>query len=86
MSIDNIVSLVLTISPAVVATIMSISGIAITIKKFADIISIFKQFAFNNKEEIDRLKRQYEIVLQENHKLKRQLNELLTKLDHIKRS
>ena len=86
MSIDNIVSLVLTISPAVVAIIMSISGIAITIKKFADIINIFKQFAFNNKEEIDRLKRQYEIVLQENHKLKRQLNELLTKLDHIKRS
>ena len=53
----------------------------------ADVINKFeevRQEIFNTKEYSD-LKNQLTIVYQENYELKKKLNELLTKIDHIQR-
>ena len=53
----------------------------------ADVINKFeevRQEIFNTKE-YSELKNQLIIVYQENYELKKKLNELLTKIDHIQR-
>ena len=53
----------------------------------ADVINKFeevRQEIFNTKE-YSELKNQLTIVYQENYELKKKLNELLTKIDHIQR-
>lgn len=40
---------------------------------------------FNNKAEFETMKKQFTLLMKENLTLKKQVNELLTKIDHIDR-
>lgn len=70
--------------------LVTIIGIIIS---FLKMVAIIKQFKNDTKksdaektETINALKAQFDMVVNQNYELKKQINELLTKIDRIERS
>ena len=75
---STIESLIMTYSPLLVTII----GIIIS---FVKMVAAIKSVKKDNQEQFEELKEQYRAVLQDNANLRKNINELLTKIDHINR-
>lgn len=91
MTLEQIYAVVVAAAPALTAIIgivfAVLKGIKTSTTTSKDIINKFeevRQEIFNTKE-YSELKDQLRIAHQENYELKKKLNELLTKIDHIQR-
>lgn len=71
--------------PYILTFLNSAVSIIVVILQYARMAKEFK-FSFNDaKEQLKEAKSQVVIAMKENAELKNQMNELLTKLDHIER-
>ena len=91
MTIETIYAAILSAAPALVSIIGIITAL-IKMKgaqnlKFGEMMGRFEalQEEVHNSKEYDELKRQLLTAHQENRELRKKLNELLTKIDHIRR-
>ena len=75
---STIESLIMTYAPLLVTVI----GIIIS---FVKMVGAIKSVKKDNQEQFEDLKAQYRTVLQDNANLRKNINELLTKIDHINR-
>ena len=75
---STIESLIMTYAPLLVTVI----GIIIS---FVKMVAAIKSVKKDNQEQFEELKAQYRTVLQDNANLRKNINELLTKIDHINR-
>ena len=75
---STIESLIMTYAPLLVTVI----GIIIS---FVKMVGVIKSVKKDNQEQFADLKAQYRAVLQDNANLRKNINELLTKIDHINR-
>ena len=75
---STIESLIMTYAPLLVTVI----GIIIS---FIKMVGAIKSVKKDNQEQFEELKAQYRTVLQDNANLRKNINELLTKIDHINR-
>ena len=75
---STIESLIMTYAPLLVTII----GIIIS---FIKMVAAIKSVKKDNQEQFEELKEQYRAVLQDNANLRKNINELLTKIDHINR-
>lgn len=80
MSTEQIIDLVMSICPSVIAILTMVSVVLRTMKEFRD---LKKQVT--DMKSVEDLNIRVGRVIQENYDLKKQLNELLTKIDHIER-
>lgn len=81
MTIEQIVDLVISILPSVIAVITTIGLIIKTLKEFT---SLKKQVT--DMKAIEDIRDELKQVLKENSELKKTLNTTMTKIDHIDRS
>lgn len=91
MTIETIYAAILSAAPALVSIIGIITAL-IKMKgaqnlKFGEMMNRFEELReeVHDSKEYDELKRQLLISHQENRELKKKINELLTKIDHIRR-
>ena len=91
MTVEQIMISIVAAAPSLTSIIGIIfavlKGVKTSKTTSADVINKFeevRQEIFNTKE-YSELKNQLTIVYQENYELKKKLNELLTKIDHIQR-
>lgn len=91
MTIEQIYALIVAAAPALTAIIgiifAVVKGIKTSKSTSKDVINKFeevRQEIFNTKE-YEELKAQLVLVNQENLELKKKINELLTKIDHVQR-
>lgn len=91
MTLEQIYAIIVAAAPALTAIIgiifAVVKGIKTSKSTSTDVINKFeevRQEIFNTKE-YSELKDQLKIAHQENYELKKKLNELLTKIDHIQR-
>ena len=75
---STIESLIMTYSPLLVTVI----GIIIS---FVKMVAAIKSVKKDNQEQFEELKEQYRTVLQDNANLRKNLNELITKIDKVKK-
>lgn len=75
---STIEAIIMTYAPLLVTII----GIIISFIKMIDAVRSVKK---ENKDQFEELKAQYQSVLQDNANLRKNINELLTKIDHINR-
>ena len=75
---STIESLIMTYAPLLVTVI----GIIIS---FVKMVGAIKSVKKDNQEQFDELKEQYRAVLQDNANLRKNLNELITKIDKVKK-
>lgn len=80
MTTEQIIDLVMSICPSVIAILTMVSVVLRTMKEFRD---LKKQVT--DMKSVEDLNIRVGRVIQENYDLKKQLNELLTKIDHIER-
>lgn len=80
MTVEQIVELVVSILPSVIAVLTTVGVIIKTLKEFAAL----KQQVTDMKA-IEDVKQQLSAILQENYALKKTLNETMTKIDHVQR-
>lgn len=91
MMIEQILALVVAAAPSITAIIGIIFAVVKGIKNnkttSKDILDKFEEMREEvmNTKEYTELKEQLKIAYQENYTLKRKINELLTKIDHIQR-
>lgn len=91
MMIEQILALVVAAAPSITAIIGIIFAVVKGIKNnkttTKDILDKFEEMREEvlNTKEYTELKEQLKIAYQENYVLKRKINELLTKIDHIQR-
>ena len=69
----------------IIAILPSIINILSTIAVFFKLVNNFKSSLNTKTNELEELKNQYKVLLQENYELKALLKESLTKIDHIAR-
>lgn len=69
----------------IVAILPSIINILSTIAVFFKLVNNFKSSLNTKTNELEELKNQYKVILQENYELKALLKEYLTKIDKIAR-
>ena len=62
--------------------LVTVIGIIIS---FVKMVAAIKSVKKDNQEQFEELKEQYRAVLQDNANLRKNINELLTKIDHINR-
>ena len=92
MMIEQILALVVAAAPSITAIIGIIFAVVKGIKNnkttSKDILDKFEEMREEvmNTKEYTELKEQLKIAYQENYVLKRKINELLTKIDHIQRN
>ena len=91
MNFEQIMAIVVAAAPSLTAIIGIIAAVVKGIRSnkatSQDVIDKFeevRQEIFNTKE-YSELKDQLKLAHQENYELKKKINELLTKIDHIKR-
>lgn len=91
MTMEQIFAIIVAAAPALTAIIgivfAVVKGISTSKATSKDVIDKFeevRQEIFNTKEYSD-LKNQLTLAHQENRELKKKINELLTKIDHIQR-
>lgn len=75
---STIESLIMTYAPLLVTII----GIIIS---FIKMVGAIKSVKKDNQEQFEELKEQYRTVLQDNANLRKNLNELITKIDKVKK-
>lgn len=75
---STIESLIMTYAPLLVTII----GIIIS---FVKMVAAIKSVKKDNQEQFEELKEQYRTVLQDNANLRKNLNELITKIDKVKK-
>ena len=75
---STIESLIMTYAPLLVTII----GIVIS---FIKMVAAIKSVKKDNQEQFEELKEQYRTVLQDNANLRKNLNELITKIDKVKK-
>lgn len=75
---STIESLIMTYAPLLVTVI----GIIIS---FVKMVAAIKSVKKDNQEQFEDLKAQYRTVLQDNANLRKNLNELITKIDKVKK-
>lgn len=75
---STVEALIMTYAPLLVTII----GIIIS---FIKMVGAVKNVKKENKDQFEELKAQYQVVLQDNANLRKNINELLTKIDHINR-
>ena len=75
---STIESLIMTYAPLLVTVI----GIIIS---FVKMVAVIKSVKKDNQEQFEDLKAQYRAVLQDNANLRKNLNELITKIDKVKK-
>ena len=75
---STIESLIMTYAPLLVTII----GIIIS---FVKMVAAIKSVKKDNQEQFEELKAQYRTVLQDNANLRKNLNELITKIDKVKK-
>ena len=75
---STIESLIMTYAPLLVTVI----GIIIS---FVKMVAAIKSVKKDNQEQFEELKAQYRTVLQDNANLRKNLNELITKIDKVKK-
>lgn len=75
---STIESLIMTYAPLLVTII----GIIIS---FVKMVAAIKSVKKDNQEQFEDLKAQYRTVLQDNANLRKNLNELITKIDKVKK-
>lgn len=75
---STIESLIMTYAPLLVTII----GIIIS---FVKMVGAIKSVKKDNQEQFEELKAQYRAVLQDNANLRKNLNELITKIDKVKK-
>ena len=75
---STIESLIMTYAPLLVTII----GIIIS---FIKMVAAIKSVKKDNQEQFEDLKAQYRAVLQDNANLRKNLNELITKIDKVKK-
>lgn len=75
---STIESLIMTYAPLLVTII----GIIIS---FVKMVATIKSVKKDNQEQFEELKEQYRTVLQDNANLRKNLNELITKIDKVKK-
>ena len=75
---STIESLIMTYAPLLVTII----GIIIS---FIKMVAAIKSVKKDNQEQFEDLKAQYRTVLQDNANLRKNLNELITKIDKVKK-
>lgn len=75
---STIESLIMTYAPLLVTVI----GIIIS---FVKMVTAIKSVKKDNQEQFEELKEQYRTVLQDNANLRKNLNELITKIDKVKK-
>ena len=75
---STIESLIMTYAP-LLATIIGI------IISFVKMVAVIKSVKKDNQEQFEELKAQYRAVLQDNANLRKNLNELITKIDKVKK-
>ena len=75
---STIESLIMTYAPLLVTII----GIIIS---FIKMVAAIKSVKKDNQEQFEELKEQYRTVLQDNANLRKNLNELITKIDKVKK-
>lgn len=78
MIFSNIETLIMAYAPLLVTII----GI---VTSFIKMISVLKANKKENNEQISNIKNELQEVVNQNYALKKQLNELLTKIDHVDR-
>lgn len=69
----------------IIAILPSIINILSTIAVFFKLVNNFKSSLNAKTSELEELKNQYKVLLQENYELKALLKEYLTKIDNIAR-
>ena len=69
----------------IIAILPSIINILSTIAVFFKLVNNFKSSLNAKTNELEELKNQYKVLLQENYELKALLKEYLTKIDNIAR-
>ena len=69
----------------IIAILPSIINILSTIAVFFKLVNNFKSSLNTKTNELEELKNQYKVLLQENYELNALLKEYLTKIDHIAR-
>ena len=75
---STIESLIMTYAP-LLATVIGI------IISFVKMVAAIKSVKKDNQEQFEELKEQYRTVLQDNANLRKNLNELITKIDKVKK-
>lgn len=80
MTLEQIVELVATALPSVIAFFTTIGMIIKTLKEFKQLRS-----EVANMKAIEDVKDELKVILKENYELKRTLNEAMTKIDHVER-
>lgn len=80
MPTDQLVNLIISIAPSIIAILTTVGVIIKTLKEFAE---LKKQVT--DMKAIDDIRDQLREVLKENSDLKKKLNETMTKIDHIER-
>lgn len=80
MTTDQIISLVISVCPSVIAILTMVSVVLRVIKDFREL-----KKTVTDMKSVEELNTKMGLVLQENYELKRKLNEALTKIDRIQR-
>jgi predicted nucleic acid-binding Zn-ribbon protein len=89
--LEQIYAIIIAALPALTSIIGIVLAVVKSIKKSettsTDVINKFEEVRMEifNTKEYSELKNQLSIAHQENYELKKKLNELLTKIDHIQR-
>ena len=88
MTLENIIAIVVAVAPAFAAIVGCVASVFKNKKTAKEIIDSFdnvRKEVMDTKQYED-LKAQLKLAYQENYNLKKKINELLTKIDHIRRS
>ena len=80
MTVNEIVELVVSILPSMMAVLTTVGIIAKTLKEFAEL-----KKEVTDLKAIEDVKVELKQILEENYALKKTLNETMTKIDHVER-
>lgn len=80
MTTEQIASLIISLAPSVISILTMIGVVIRTMTQFSNL----KKMVYDNKAQKDLNQKVGELIDQ-NYELKKQLNEVLTKMDHVKR-
>lgn len=87
MTTDQIIDIITQIGPYLIMVITVVSIILKVLKEFRELTVNFKNLKaqVDDKKEFRELNDRLREVINENYELKKTINELLTKIDHIER-
>lgn len=87
MNFEQIMSIIVAAAPSLTAIIGIIAAVVKNKSYSKEVISKFEETrkAVMDTKQYEDLKTQLKIAHQENYELKKKINELLTKIDHIQR-